>query len=182
MMSPSRRFPRAASRVLLAALFAGLAAAAPAALGDEGREEFSRTFQKTLPLKAGQRLSIEHRNGDIRIRTHTEPKVSIDAKIRVSCSDKAGAAKFAEGIQIVAEPAGDGVSVRTVYPDKSWHFLGKGYISYSVDYEIVMPEAAVLTARNRFGNIDVEGLKAGSEVVNSNGKIAFRNSRGKQNL
>ena len=135
MKSQSQRLARAAARVLPAVLIAALAAA-PAALAapsDEGREEFTRAFQKTLPLKAGQRLSIEHRNGDIRVRTHAESKVSIDAKIRVSSSDKAGAAKFAEGIQIIAEPAGDGVSVRTVYPDKSWHFEGKGYISYSVE-------------------------------------------------
>ncbi len=86
---------------------------AAAARADSGREEFTRTFQKTSPLKAGQRLSIESRNGDIRIRTHSEPQVSIDAKIRVSSSDREGAEKFSNEIRIEVEARGDGVSVRT---------------------------------------------------------------------
>src|SRR5260370_2175330 len=56
---------------------------AAAARADSGREEFTRTFQKTSPLKAGQRLSIESRNGDIRVRTHSEPQVSIHPKTRL---------------------------------------------------------------------------------------------------
>ena len=78
MMSQSQRISRAAARVLPAVLIAALAAPlAVAAPSDEGREEFTRAFQKTLPLKAGQRLSIEHRNGDIRVRTHAEPKAPV---------------------------------------------------------------------------------------------------------
>src|SRR6266496_2183249 len=163
-----------------AALFLSLlASAAPA---DPGREEFTRSFQKTLPLKAGQRFSIENRNGDIRIRTHSEPQVSIDAKIRVSSSDREGAEKFSNEIRIEAEARGEGVSVRTVFPEKKWHFEGRGYISYSVDYEITMPEAALLTARNRFGDIEVTGLKAAGDVFNGNGKVAFRDTRGRQRI
>ncbi|HTD51910.1 MAG TPA: hypothetical protein VK780_02700, partial [Thermoanaerobaculia bacterium] len=156
-----------------------VAAAAPA---DSGREEFARTFQKTMPLKAGQRFSIESRNGDIRIRTHAEPQVSIDAKIRVSSSDREGAEKFSNEIKIEVEARGDGVSVRTVFPEKNWHFEGRGYISYSVDYEITMPESALLTARNRFGDVEVTGLKAAGDVFNGNGKVVFRDTRGKQRI
>ncbi|HMF08148.1 MAG TPA: hypothetical protein VKJ00_03360, partial [Thermoanaerobaculia bacterium] len=159
--------------LVLAALGAAAALSAEA-----GREEFSRTFQKTLPLNAGQTLSIDHRNGDIRVRTHPEPQVAIDARIRVSSSDRQGAEKFSNDIRIEVESGGSGVSIRTVFPEKSWTFSGQGYVSYSVDYDIALPEGAVLKARNRFGDVDVQGLKAGADISDSNGKVAVRSTRG----
>jgi hypothetical protein len=183
MMSQSQRLSRAAARVLPAVLIAALAAApsAVAAPSDEGREEFTRAFQKTLPLKAGQRLSIEHRNGDIRVRTHAEPTVSIDAKIRVSSSDKAGAAKFAEGFRSspnrrATESRPDGLSRQELaLRGQGLHLLFRGLRDRDARGGRSQ-RAQPVRQRGR------RGLEGGPEVVNSNGKIAFRAGRGRQSL
>ncbi len=51
------------------------------------REEYTRTFDKTLTLRPGEKLYLEHRLGDITIRTHSQPEVVIHAEIKVSASD-----------------------------------------------------------------------------------------------
>ena len=131
----------AAVAVLLALLAAPLFADSPE------RDEFKRTFEKTVPLRSGQRLRIEHSNGRVQIRTRREPQVSISAVIRVSSSDREGAQQFSEQIQIGVEESPAGVSVVTRYPEKKWSFTGRGFVSYSVDYDIVMPETAPLDER-----------------------------------
>ena len=146
------------------------------------REEFKKSFEKTVALKAGQKLRVEHSHGKLHVRTHREPQATIRAQIRVSSSDQEGAARFAEDIRIEVSESASGVSVVTRYPEKRWSFTGRGFVSFSVDYDIVMPEAAPLEARNKFGSVDVEGLKASADVKNSNGSIAFRHGRGSLRL
>lgn len=168
-----------AARRSVAGLLAGalLLAAAPAA-ARAGREEITRKFQKSLPLQAGQAVSIAHSNGGLSVTTHRDPLVSIDATIRVSSSDREGADKFAREIRIDVTQTAAGISIRTIYPEKKWSFLGVGNLSYAVDYEIVMPETAPLTVRNRFGNVAVENLKAAGDIANSNGKLSVRGGGG----
>ena len=167
--------------LLLAALFA----APPMLSAGESRDprsDYDRDFSRTLPVKAGQRLDIEHSQGAIRIGTHALPEVRIRAKITVSSSDAAGAQKFGEGISITVEDTGSAIFVRTRFPEKKWSFSGSGNISYSVDYDITMPETMPLSARNKFGDVTVVGLKAASTIVGANGQLAFSDGRGRQRL
>ena len=157
MKSPESRFPGLKRRRLaIAALL--LLAAMPLAAEGADRDEFKRTFEKTVALRSGQKLRIEHANGKIEVRTRREPQVSISATIRVSSSDVEGARQFSEQIRIDVEESPSGVAVVTRYPEKKWSFSGRGFVSYSVDYDIVMPETAPLEVRNRVGNVEVQGL------------------------
>ena len=60
------------------------------------REEYTRTFDKTLALRSGQRISLEHKLGDIVIHTHARRDLVIHADIRVSASDADQAKQFAD--------------------------------------------------------------------------------------
>jgi hypothetical protein len=163
---------------LLLLAFAGLGAAAAAG----PREEVVRNFDKTVPLAAGQRLSIEHKNGNIRVRAEKGAEARISAKIRGSSSDEAEIKKFIDGISITVDTGPSGVSVRTVYPERSWSgpFRGNSWnVSFSVDYEIVMPESSLLEVRNRFGDVSVSGLKASADINNGNGRVDVRDGRGR---
>ena len=128
------------SRHRLAALLLLLPALPAVGFAGEGRREFQRSFKKTLPLPAGLKLSIEHSNGEIRIETHRQPEVSIEASIHVSSSDEEGASKFSSEIEIEAVEKPGGVSIRTRYPERKGMFHGRGYQSFAVDYQIRMPE------------------------------------------
>lgn len=144
------------------------------------REEIVRNVDKTLPLAAGQRLTIEHKNGNIRVRAEKTSEARIVAKIRGSSSNEAEIRKFIEAVSINIDASPSGISVRTVYPDTNWRSLFGGLsVSFSVDYEIVMPEGALLEVRNRFGDVAVSGLKAAADINNGNGRVDVRDGRGR---
>ena len=167
------------SKIVRAIGLALILAAGPAAA--IARDEISRNFEKSVPLGAGQRVSIEHSHGDVEVTTRKDATVQVSATIRVSAASRERAEKFAADVRIEVEATGAGVSIRTVYPDRHGLF-GDFALSYSVDYRIAMPENAPLSLRNRFGDVSVAGLKAASEVVNSNGRVAFRDGAGRQRL
>ena len=172
-------------RIPVAALLLGAAmTAAPALAGEsrEARDDYKRDFSKTLPVKPGQRLDIDHSQGKLRITTHSAPELRIQARIEVSTSATGEAKTFGDAIAITVEESGGAIVVRSKYPEKKWHFVDKGFVSYSVDFDIAMPETMPLAARNKFGDISVENLKANSELSNANGKIVFRNGKGEQRI
>ena len=104
------------------------------------REEYSRTFDKSIPVQAGQRLILEHTMGSIAIHTHASREVSVHADIKVSASDAADAKSFAENIAILVEPSSSLLNVRTRYPERPGSFFGSRQISYSVNYDVAVPE------------------------------------------
>ena len=54
-----------------------------------GREEVvSHNFDRTVPLPSGQSVRMEHKFGDITVRTHASRDVHIAATIRVSASSQ----------------------------------------------------------------------------------------------
>lgn len=148
----------------------------------DARADYERDFQKTVAVKAGQRVEIEHSQGALRVRTHKLPEVRIVAHISVSSSEVDEGKKFGEAIAITVEETGAAVLIRTRYPEKKWTFTGTGHISFSVDYDILMPETAALAARNKFGDISIEGLRAPGLIANANGRVSFRDGKGVQKI
>ncbi len=139
------------------------------------RDEYTRAFDKTLPLASGSTVSIEHRLGDIVIRTHPERTVVIHAEIHTSGPDRNEAEQFANRVEIQGENAG-GVSIRTHYPG------GLNNFSYYVRYELTIPEDAPLEVRSSFGSVSITGLRANAEIRTSHGAIAFRDGKGEQHF
>ncbi|MDQ6892512.1 MAG: hypothetical protein M3167_07510 [Acidobacteriota bacterium] len=168
-----RRLAARSGSILLPALLLALPAAARA----DSREEISREVHKTLSLKAGQRLEVEHQNGDVRLRGVAGGELKVDAKIRVSSSDMEEAKKFADAISLEIASTATGARVRTHYPDGKW-FSGSRRVSFAVDYDIMVPEAAAVSVRNRFGDVSAENLKGGTEIHNANGRLTFRGGKG----
>ncbi len=148
------------------------------AAGIFGRDEYTRTFQKTVPLASGGRLEIDNRFGDVLVRTQPKPEVSINAAIKVSASDQNEAKRYAETVVIDVQQTGALLSVRTRYPEMERRLFSGRDVSYSVTYDIVMPETAPLTVRNTFGGVVVGGLKANAEISNAHGRLIFKDARG----
>jgi hypothetical protein len=146
------------------------------------REEYTRSFDKTVDLRQGQAVLIEHRLGDIVISTHPQPNMTIHADIHVSASDRARAEEFANRIEILTESSSSGFSIRTRYPEKPESLLGFNNVSYWVRYELTIPENAPLQVRNAFGGVSVSGLKASADLRTSHGAMSFRAGKGSQRL
>ena len=54
------------------------------------REDFTRDFQKSLTVPTGQAVRLDHRQGNVTVRTHAQRELQLQASIRVSAPDKAG--------------------------------------------------------------------------------------------
>lgn len=144
------------------------------------REEYVRDFAKTVGLRQGQEVLVEHKFGDIVIRTHPQLDLAIRAEIHVSASDRARAEQFANRIEILTDSSSSVFSIRTRYPEKPDSFLGFNNVSYWVRYELTIPENAQLEVRNSFGGVSVSGLKANGDIRTSHGAISFRAGKGMQ--
>src|SRR6266436_6415645 len=85
-----------------------------AVAANTGQDTASRQFQKTLPLAAGQTLSIENRFGEIRIHGENSHEAVISATIRSQAGSESQAEKFAESVQIEVNQDSHGITIRTV--------------------------------------------------------------------
>jgi putative adhesin len=146
-----------------------LALCAAALHADENR--FEKSFSRTFAYRGGK-VSVDHSFGGVAIDTGGS-EVSVRATIRSSDPE------FAKLIQIIAAEDGNGVTVRTEYPERN---VRQGHFSYSVDYRITVPANAPLFVKNRFGSIDARGIKAPSEFVNSMGSIHLAEMQGAQRV
>jgi DUF4097 and DUF4098 domain-containing protein YvlB len=145
------------------------------------REQVSRDFQKSVALAGGRTLRIEHSMGNITIHTHASGEVQISASIKCSSSRADEAREGCDRIKIEVDESGSGVRVRTEYPSSDffarWHNL-----SYSVNYDITMPETAALELRNRFGAVSVTDLHAPASIDSGNGKVLLTGGHGRQRI
>lgn len=146
------------------------------------RDEYTRVFDKTLSLQAGQHVFIENKFGDIIVRTHSQSDVVIHALIHVSAGNSDEAKSYANRVEVLVEPSSSELSIRTRYPESSGGFLNFRNTSYSVHYEITLPETAPVEVRNSFGGVSVVGIKAGGQITNSHGDLEVRDCRGVQHL
>src|SRR6266851_4204289 len=164
---------RAMAAGLLSAML--LFTAKPVHSATSAQDQVSRDFQQTVTLGAGQSVHIEHKFGSVRVHGESGREVKISATIRAQASSHEEAESFAQKIQIEVQQTGEGVRVRTVYPDeeKRWFHLSKRS-SYSVNYDIAMPADAPLNVRNSFGSVDISRVHAPSDIENSHGSINVR--------
>ncbi len=165
----------------LLALTAGTAAArAPQPNGPQ--EEVKHSFDRRCLCRPANRCASSIRLGSITVRTHSSRDVHVLASIRVAAASHDDAENFANQIQIHVEPSSSGLLVRTDYPEQNNSWWNHRNISFSVEYEIEMPEDAPLTIRNSFGNVSVYGLKAATDIDNKQGTVTVHDGKGNQLL
>src|SRR3981189_3208885 len=154
-----------------------LIAGKPVRAGNSAQEQVSRDFQKTVTLGAGQSVRVDHKFGSVRLHGESGRDVKISATIRAQASSRAEAESFARKIKIEVQQTGEGVRIKTIYPEeeRKWFHSGKNS-SWSVSYEIGMPSDAPITVRNSFGSVDVAGIHGAADVENSYGTLTVRDA------
>src|SRR4051794_2969953 len=85
------------------------------------REEYTRTFDKSLTVPSGEKIWIEHKFGDIVIRGHARQEVVVHADIRVSAPDSDSAKQYAGRVEVLVSPGAE-LSIRTRYPEAQRSF------------------------------------------------------------
>lgn len=172
--SKKRSHRPGAMRLAAAALLLGPLSALAA---NPPQEQVTRDFQKTVTLGAGQAVQVENKFGQVRLHGTSGRDLKISATIRVQTGSRTESEDFAQKIRIEVDQGGQGVQVRTIYPEESssWH-MGHRKASYSVDYEIAIPADAPLTVRNSFGSVETTGIHSKSEIENSHGALTVRDA------
>lgn len=132
--------------------------------GEEHREDFS----KSLPLKGGERFSLENVNGSVALTTWQEDKVEIKA-VKTSRRSKEELAK----VEIRVEESAGGVSVKAIWPK----FPRRANVS--VAFEVKVPEGVILDEVETVnGGVDVSGRFGRADVGTTNGNVTVEGGSG----
>jgi len=149
--------------LIVLSVFVLLLAGSAAALADY-REDFS----KTLPLKAGERFSLENVNGGVAVSTWKEDKVEIKA-VKVARNDE----KDLKDVEIRVEQSAGHVSVKAIWPKFRLHF------NVNVDFEIKVPEGVILDEVETVnGGIEVTGRYGRAVAGTTNGSVTVEDASG----
>lgn len=130
--------------------------------------ETKDTFEKTLPLKAGDRFSLENVNGSVSIATWKDAKVEIKA-VKTTRRDKAELDK----VEIKVEEGAGSVSVKAIWPK----FPHNARVT--VDFTVMVPEGVNLEDFHTVnGGVDVTGRYVRAEVGTTNGTVTIKDAAG----
>jgi hypothetical protein len=154
-----------------------LSVAKPMLAANPGQEQVTKDFQKTVTLGAGQSVRIEHKFGSVTLHGEPGRDVKISATIRAQASSHEEAESFAQKIKIEVQQTGEGVRIKTIYPEdeKRWFHSSKNS-SWSVSYDIGMPSDAPITVRNSFGGVEVTGVRGLADIENGYGTLIVRDA------
>jgi len=141
------------------------------------QDQVSRDFHQTVTLGAGQSVRVEHKFGSVTLHGESGRDVRISATIRAEASSREEAESFAQKIKIEVQQTGEGVRIKTIYPEeeKKW-FHSSRHSSWSVSYDIAMPSDAPITVRNSFGSVEVSGVHGAADVENAYGTVNARDA------
>ncbi len=131
-------------------------------------EEYKDTFSKTLPLKAGERFSLENINGDVTIATWKEDKVEITA-VKTARRNK----EDLDRVEIRVNEGAGSVSVKAVWPT----FPHKANVD--VEFTVTVPEGVNLSKVETVnGGVEVTGRYGRAEVGTTNGSVTVKDASG----
>ena len=144
----------------------------------------TETFQKKVDFNNGGFLSLSNTNGDIEIKSWDNNEVEIIAYKKVKAGNRETAEMLMKRLEIEIRDSNDEIIIETNYPKGSsgggffgWIF-GKDHASFSVEYEIKVPEEIDLNIHTTNGGVRIEKIAGRLRLESTNGKINARNING----
>jgi hypothetical protein len=151
-------------------------------------EEYTFTLHKELPATVSPSLKVQNTSGEIKIESHPESKIIIDASKVVEADNSEEAKRRADGIEVVIENYDSKVEIETKYtPLKSKSFWEKvlgfdGKSSGYVDYHILVPEKIELNIFCISGDVIISDISGGVEVNVTSGDLWIKRVKGHLDL
>jgi DUF4097 and DUF4098 domain-containing protein YvlB len=147
-------------------------------------EEYTFTLHKEFPAAASSSLKVQNISGEIKIESHPENKIIIDASKVVEADNSEEAKRIADGIEVLIENYASRVEIKTKYtPLKSKSFWEKvlgfdGKNSGYVDYHILVPEKVELNVSNISGDVIISDISGDVEVDATSGDLWIKRVKG----
>jgi len=136
----------------------------------------SHGYTMDVPAANVRSIAFDVQEGDLIIRgdpnaTTVQMRVSID-RYWLFRLGEAGILKR------LVKVSGEGTPELKIvtYIDPSWHNYGRA--EYPIDFEVVVPAAAVLNIRDTSGVIEISGINSAVEVHDTSGTLAVRHVKG----
>lgn len=166
-----------------------LTAGTPRAGSKNGRFDFDKasswdatlkeSIELSIPGKPGMAVSLVHSFGDIIVRQGGNDAIRITGEKRVTAHDDELAQEFLDRMELRVSDRSGRIVIETSYPTEEMSKSDRKRIkNFGISYSIDVPENVILSVRNEFGDIDMEGVSGEMTVVNGFGKVNARNLTG----
>ncbi|HOV73212.1 MAG TPA: hypothetical protein PK967_04510 [Candidatus Hydrogenedentes bacterium] len=144
--------------------------------GEEGGFVESREFEERYPVASGVHVSVSNAFGGIRVATWDNQVVQIVARIAVRAETTALARELLQGISINVIAAANRIEAETAFPNPR---SDMGKLTYEVNYELLVPKDAQVTARNDFGDTHIAGVGGAIVLDVRYGAVELRDIMGR---
>lgn len=143
------------------------------------------TFQKTYPLRAGEKVTLRNVNGAVVVEAWDRAEVQVVAEKAVKAGDAELAKKAMSQIQIQAGRADGGLRIETKLPKRNngvfdWMF-GRD-VSMNVTYRLRVPREARLDVVTVNGGLRLAGTRGDASLGTTNGGIEVEKAEGRLEL
>ncbi|MES2428689.1 MAG: hypothetical protein V4560_17025 [Bacteroidota bacterium] len=142
-------------------------------------KEKSKTFSKSYPVDASDKLQIDNRYGKIIVNAWNKNEVKVDVEIKAYANEDADAQKLIDQTTIISNKEKDLVSFKTDIEksENSWWGTSSenGKITkvrkVVINYTVYMPAKSALTINNRYGIVSLPSLGGKLNINNTYGGL-----------
>ena len=119
-----------------------------------------KSYTKSYPMDANDKLHIDNKFGRISINTWNKPEVRVEVNIKSYADNDQTAQKMIDAISISDNKSGDVVSFSTSFGSSNsiWNELFNNRNDHhkaEVNYTVYMPSKNALDIANRYGNTEI---------------------------
>jgi hypothetical protein len=123
-------------------------------------EEVTKEYHKEYKADASTTLDLSNKYGDVVITGWDKNQVVIDVKVTVEVQGQDRAQKLLDMIDVKFEEGKNLISAETTIDNKFNYSIWSGQKKFRIDYTVKMPYVTNLTLDNRYGNSDIDELRA----------------------
>lgn len=145
-------------------------------------KEKVKTFSKTYPLDANDKLQISNTYGKVTVNTWAKNEVKVDVDIKAYAIDEAEAQKLIDNTTINSSKENNNVVFETAIEREKNSWWGtsseNGKITkvrkVIINYVVYMPAKSALTINNKYGGIILPDLSGKLNISNSYGGLVAK--------
>lgn len=146
-------------------------------IDEQSDDGLTKTFSKTFPASAADRINVNNQFGSITIKTWDRKEVKADVSISAYSNNADEQQKLLDGAQVVADKSGDQINFRTEMNTNRNGNWGNGTRNgkkwrreVRVNYVLYVPSTCTLNLLQQYGNVEV-----GSFAGPVNAKVQYGN-------
>lgn len=146
----------------------------------------SKKVTETFRLEGVGHLTVDNLHGDININRWNRNEIKVEVVIDATSRNDEAVDRFVKETEITFNREGNHVYAITQLAEvnikKKWWQWGKNKSSFSINYEIFIPNVINLDLENDHGNIKIESYEGDLKVDLEHGELFTGNITGKTDL